>query len=123
MVQQWCDRIQLSYQSTKDGTSSIYKEEGFKGPEGANPLWMHSAADYQGQRRTPDRELMWKAQPNNVMNKAYRAFWTCSSTSCSTWGLKPRVVQWSDPFLSTAPWFCCRGPDSVSKMELVSCRD
>lgn len=49
MVHQWCDRIQLSYQSTKDGNSSIYNEEGFKGPEGANPLWTHTAADYQGQ--------------------------------------------------------------------------
>jgi len=49
MVQQWCDRIQLSYQSTKNVNSSIYKEEGFKWPEGANPLWTHPAADYQGQ--------------------------------------------------------------------------
>jgi len=49
MIQKWCDRIQLSYQSTKDGNSSNYKEEGFKGPEGANLLWMHTAADYQGQ--------------------------------------------------------------------------
>ena len=43
---------------------------------------------------TLDRELTWKAQPNNVMNKAYRAFWTCNSTSCKTWGVKPTVVQW-----------------------------
>lgn len=28
MVQQWCDRMQLSYQSTKDSNSSTYKEEG-----------------------------------------------------------------------------------------------
>jgi hypothetical protein len=61
MVQQWCDRIQLPYQSTKDGNSSIYKEEGFKGPEGANPPWMHTAADYQGQ--TP---LMYSGQGSDM---------------------------------------------------------
>jgi len=49
MEQKCCDGIQLSYQSTKDGNSSIHKEEGFKGPEGANPLCKHIAADYQGQ--------------------------------------------------------------------------
>jgi hypothetical protein len=30
----------------------------------------------------------------NVMNMAYRAFWTCKGTFDKTWGLKPRVVHW-----------------------------
>jgi hypothetical protein len=34
-----------------------------------------------------DRGLTWKAQLKNVMNKAYRAFWTCKGTFGKTWGL------------------------------------
>jgi hypothetical protein len=41
-----------------------------------------------------DKGLTWKAQLRNVMNKAYRAFWTHKSTFVKTWGLKPRVVHW-----------------------------
>jgi hypothetical protein len=41
-----------------------------------------------------DKGLTQKAQLKNVMNKAYRAFWTCKGTSGKTWGLKPRVVHW-----------------------------
>jgi hypothetical protein len=41
-----------------------------------------------------DNGLTWKAQLKNVMNKAYRPFWTCKGTSGKTWGLKPRVVHW-----------------------------
>jgi hypothetical protein len=29
-----------------------------------------------------------------VINKAYRAFWTCKGTFGKTWGLKPRVLHW-----------------------------
>jgi hypothetical protein len=38
--------------------------------------------------------LTWKAQLKNVMNKAYRAFWTRNGISGKTWGPKPRVVYW-----------------------------
>jgi hypothetical protein len=41
-----------------------------------------------------DKGLTWKAQPKNVMNKAYRVVWTCTGTFTKTWGLKPRVVHW-----------------------------
>jgi len=37
------------YQSTKDGTSTIHYEKGFKGLKGTNPLWTNTEADYQGQ--------------------------------------------------------------------------
>jgi hypothetical protein len=30
----------------------------------------------------------------NVMNKAYRDFWSCKDTFDKTWGLKPRVLHW-----------------------------
>jgi hypothetical protein len=39
-----------------------------------------------------DTGLTWKAQLKNVMNKTYRAFWTCKSTFGKTQGLKLRVV-------------------------------
>jgi hypothetical protein len=30
----------------------------------------------------------------SVMNKAYRAFWTCKGTFGKNWGPTPRVVHW-----------------------------
>jgi hypothetical protein len=41
---------------------------------------------------TLDKGLTWKKQLDKVINKAYRAFWTC--TFEKTWGLKPKVVYW-----------------------------
>jgi hypothetical protein len=41
-----------------------------------------------------DKGLTWKAQLDNMTNKAYRAFWTCKGTFGITWGLKPRVMYW-----------------------------
>jgi hypothetical protein len=43
---------------------------------------------------TLDKELTWKAQLRNVINKAHRAFWACKGTFGKTCGLKPRVVYW-----------------------------
>jgi hypothetical protein len=37
--------------------------------------------------------LKRNAQLKNVMNKAYRTFWTCKGIFCKMWGLKPRVVH------------------------------
>jgi hypothetical protein len=37
--------------------------------------------------------LTRKVQQQSVMNKTYRAFWTCKSTFGKTWGLKSRVVH------------------------------
>jgi hypothetical protein len=31
---------------------------------------------------------------NKVINKAYKAVWTCRGTFRKTWGLKPRVIYW-----------------------------
>ena len=41
-----------------------------------------------------DKGLTRKAQQQNVMNKAYRAFSTCKNAFGKTWGLKSRVVYW-----------------------------
>jgi hypothetical protein len=38
--------------------------------------------------------LILKQQLKNVMNKAYRAFWTSKGTFHKTWGLKSRVLNW-----------------------------
>jgi hypothetical protein len=35
--------------------------------------------------------MTWKAQLENVINKAYR---TCKDTFGKTWALKPRVLNW-----------------------------
>jgi hypothetical protein len=43
---------------------------------------------------TLDKGLTWKTQLENVINKAYRAFWTCKGTFGKTWGLKPKVLHW-----------------------------
>jgi hypothetical protein len=38
------------------------------------------------------KELTWKKQLDKVINKAYKAFWTCRGTFGKTWGLKPKVI-------------------------------
>jgi hypothetical protein len=38
--------------------------------------------------------MIGKSAFRNVINKAYRAFWTCKSTFGKTWGLKPKVLHW-----------------------------
>jgi hypothetical protein len=38
--------------------------------------------------------LTWKKQLDKVINKAYKAFWTCRGTFGKTWGLKPKVIYW-----------------------------
>jgi hypothetical protein len=45
-------------------------------------------------RLTLDKGLTWKIQLENVINKAYRAFWSCKGTLGKTWGLKPKVLHW-----------------------------
>jgi hypothetical protein len=41
-----------------------------------------------------NKGLTRKAQLQNVMNMADRAFWTHKGTFGKTWGLKPRVMNW-----------------------------
>ena len=74
----------------------IDQEERFKGPKGTNPLWTLIAANYQGHIpwTYSGRRTDVESTAENVMNKAYRAFWTCKGTFGKTWGLKPRVVHW-----------------------------
>jgi hypothetical protein len=39
--------------------------------------------------------LTWKKQLDKVIDKAYKAFWTCSGTFGKTWGLKPKVIGYT----------------------------
>jgi ribonuclease HI len=41
-----------------------------------------------------DKGLTWGAQLGKVMNRAYRAFWSCRGSFGKTWGLKPKIVHW-----------------------------
>jgi hypothetical protein len=41
-----------------------------------------------------DKGLTWKRQLDSVINKTYRAFWTCRGTFGKTRGLSPQVVYW-----------------------------
>jgi hypothetical protein len=43
---------------------------------------------------TLEKGLTWKKQLDKVINKAYKAFWTCRDTFRKTWGLKPKVIYW-----------------------------
>jgi hypothetical protein len=43
---------------------------------------------------TLDKGLTWKKQWDKVMNKEFRAFWTCRSTFGKTWRLRPKVLHW-----------------------------
>jgi hypothetical protein len=52
---------------------------------------LHLATEVKYLGLTLDKGLTWKTQLENVINKAYRAFWTCKGTYGKTWGLKPKV--------------------------------
>jgi hypothetical protein len=39
---------------------------------------------------TLDKGPTWKKQLDKVIDKAYKAFWTCRSTFGKTWGLKQK---------------------------------
>jgi hypothetical protein len=41
-----------------------------------------------------DKRLTWKRQLDEVINKAYEAFWTCRGTFGKTWGLEPKMIYW-----------------------------
>jgi hypothetical protein len=43
---------------------------------------------------TLDKGVTWKMRLDKVINKAYKAFWTCRCTFEKTWGLKPKVIYW-----------------------------
>jgi hypothetical protein len=96
MVQQWCDRTQLSITPQKMMIVPFtWKRDlrGLKEPTLSGHM-LQLTTEVKYLELILDKELTWKAQMKNVMDKAYTAFWTCKGTSGKTWGLKPRVVHW-----------------------------
>jgi hypothetical protein len=96
MVQQWCDRTQLSINPQKMVIVPITQKRDVRGLReptfSGQTLQLTTEVRYLG--LILDNGLTWKAQLKNVMNKAYKAFWTCKGKFGKTWGLKPRVVHW-----------------------------
>jgi hypothetical protein len=81
-VQQWCDKTQLSNNQLKTVTVPFTQRRNLRGMRGltlsGHTLQLSTEVKYLG--LIMDKGLTWKAQLKNVMNKAYRAFWTCKGT-------------------------------------------
>ena len=96
MVQQWCDRTQLSMNPQKmvilPSTQKRYLRRLKEPTLSGYTLQLTTKVKYLG--LIVDKGLIWKTQLKNLMTKADGAFCICKGTSGKTWGLKPRVVQW-----------------------------
>jgi hypothetical protein len=126
MVQKWCERTQLSRNPQKMVVVPVTRNRDLrrlKEPTlSGHKLQLATEVKYHG--LTLDKGLTWKTQLGNVINKAYRAFWTCKGTFGITWGLKPKVLHWIyimiiRPILtySATVWWM-RVNYNVSRMEL-----
>jgi hypothetical protein len=95
MVQQWCERT-VVYKPTTDVVVPFTKKRDLRGLKeptlSGHKLQLATEVKYLG--LTLDKESTWKTQLGNVINKAFRAFWTCKGTFGTTWGLKPKVLHW-----------------------------
>jgi len=96
MVQQWCDRTQLSMNPQKRVILPSTQKRNLrrmKEPTLSGYTWqLTTKVRYLG--LTLGKELTWQTRLKNLMIKAERAFLTCKGTSGKTWGLKPWVVHW-----------------------------
>jgi hypothetical protein len=95
MVQQWCDRTLVSINPQKLVIVSFKRKRylrGLKEPT-VSGRKLHLTAEVNYLRRTLDEGFTWKTQLRNVINKAYRAFWTCRGTFGKIWDLKPQVLH------------------------------
>jgi hypothetical protein len=95
-VQQWCERTKLSINPNKTVVISFTRRRNIKGLKEpilfGEKIQLSSEVKYLG--ITLDKRLTWKKQLDKVINKVYKAFWTCRGTFGKTWGLKPKVVYW-----------------------------
>jgi hypothetical protein len=96
MVQQWCEGTQLSINPQKMVVVPFTRNRDLRGLKEPtlSGYKLHLATEVKYLRLTLDKGLTWKTQLENVINKAYRAFWTCKGTFGKTWGLKPKVLHW-----------------------------
>jgi hypothetical protein len=95
-VQQWCKRTYLSINPNKTIIIPFTRKQNIRGLKEPilfnNTIQLSSEVKYLG--LILDKGLTWKRQLDNVINKAYRAFWICRGTFGKTWGLRPQVVYW-----------------------------
>jgi len=93
MVQQRCDRTQLSVNPQKMVIVPFTRKRDLRGLKeptvSGHALQLPAEVKYLGP--ILDKGLTWKAQLENVINKAYRAFWTCKGIFGKTLDLKSRV--------------------------------
>jgi hypothetical protein len=86
-VQQWCERTNLSINPNKTVVIPFTRKRDILFN---NIIQLSNEVKYLG--LILDKGLTWKKQLDNVISKAYRAFWTCRGTFGRTWGLRPQVV-------------------------------
>jgi len=83
MVQQWCDRTQPSIKPQKMMIVPFTKKRDLRGLKeptlSGHTLHLTTKVKYIGLILV--WELTWNVQLKNVINMAYRAFWTCKGTS------------------------------------------
>jgi hypothetical protein len=81
-VQQWCERSKLSINPNKTVVILFTRRRNIKGLKEpilfGEKIQLSSEVKYIG--ITLDKGLTWKKQLDKVINKAYRAFWTCRGT-------------------------------------------
>jgi hypothetical protein len=95
-VQQWCDRTKLSIGPKKKVVIPFTRKTNIKGL--TEPILFSKSIQLPSEVKhhgiTLDKGLTWKKQLDKVIDKVYKAFWTCRGTFGKTWGLKPKVVHW-----------------------------
>jgi hypothetical protein len=93
MVQQRRDRTQLSVHPQKMVMVPFTRKRDLRGLKettlSGHKLQLSTEFKYLG--TILDKGLTWKANLENVINKAYRAFWTCKGIFGKTLDLKSRV--------------------------------
>jgi hypothetical protein len=96
MIQQWCERTQMSTTAQKMGKIPFTQKRDLRGlnEPTISGQTFHLTTEVTYLALILGKGLTWKAQLKNVMNKADRTFCTCKGTFGKTWGLKPRVVYW-----------------------------
>jgi hypothetical protein len=93
-VQQWYERRNLSITLNKTVIISFTRKRNIKVLKEPTFFWrtilLSSEFKYLG--ITQGRGLTWKKQMNKVINRSYKAFWTCCSTFGKTCRLQRKVI-------------------------------
>jgi hypothetical protein len=95
-VQRWCERTDLSINPDKTVIVTFTRKrsiENLREPTVFNKTIQFSH-DVKYLGLVLGKGLTLKGQLAKVINKAYKAFWTCRGMFGKTWGLWPHVVYW-----------------------------